>query len=288
MTRLKRYLKNLVKPALLFSAISFLLILGCFDSNIQPTYKEEDIPYLVKKICKDEYSLDVTATRTPTTLWIYAPLDKLLHKDYGVKEDKFFDDEITEKLRNIITTTGRVLISSDNAPEFYAILASDIQSGIDYTMIGNVMDIKKSYAGTIPMMEANRRYVVDFKAAPEAIGDLTGNHLKGRNITLPVFLAEQIAQRISFRFQDEWLKDYFKVESSTGKFGKYTFKIEYEITQIKKPPKKIIIKNEVLDIIAYCLKTYDFKDFSMVEVTDLATKERSDLSKAVILARPIN
>ena len=134
MMKLKPSLKTLARPALLFvSTLSLLLLSGC-SSKIEPTYKEKDIPYLIKKICKDEYNLDVTTQRTHNTLWIYAPMDKILHKDYGLKEDKIFDDEIMDKIRNIITTIGRVLISSDNTPQFFAFLASDIKLGIDYTI----------------------------------------------------------------------------------------------------------------------------------------------------------
>lgn len=168
MMRLKPSLKNLVKAALLFNLALYLNLAGC-QSQIEPTYKEKDIPYLVKQICKDEYRLDVTTKRTATTLWIYAPLTKILDKEYGIKEDKIFDEEMLDKLRNILTTIGRVLISSDYTPEFFALLASDINIGIDYIVIGNVLDIKKSYAGFLPWTEANRRYVIKLKLDPKAI-----------------------------------------------------------------------------------------------------------------------
>ena len=158
MTKSKLFLKSSAKSALLFS-LFLINFLGC-SSEIKPTYQENDIPHLVKKICKEEYNLDVTTFRTSTTLWVYAPLEKILHKDYGVDKDKIFDEDMIEKLRNILTTTGRVLISADKAPSFYALVASDVNIGIDYIIIGNVVDIKKSYSGFIPWMEANRRYLV--------------------------------------------------------------------------------------------------------------------------------
>lgn len=288
MMRLKPSSKNSAKPALLFNFTLFLLLfLSSCSKPIEPTYKEEDIPYLVKQICKDEYNLEVTTQRTTTVLWIYAPLSKILHQDYGTKEDKIFDEEMSDKLRNILTTIGRVLISSDNTPEFFALTASDINLGLDYTIIGNVLDIKKSYAGFIPWTETNRRYVIGFRIAPEAIGDSSGTHLQVYEINLVDFLAEQIAQRIGAQFQGEERKKYFKVEKSKGSFRNDTFIFEYSIEQILKPPKEIDIKKEILNTITYCIKTYEFKDFTMVEINDLIRQDKLILSNATIWARPI-
>lgn len=285
--RLKQYLKNSEKPALLFSlTISLLISLyGCLG-QIEPTYKEKDIPYLVKQICKDEYNLDVTTKRTTTTLWIYAPLSKMIHKDFGIKKDKIFDEEITDRLRNILNTIGRVLISSDNTPEFFALLASDINLGLDYTIVGSALDIRKSYAGFIPWTEANRRYVIKFELVPEAVEDTTGMHLKAYDIRLPDFLAEQIAQRISVQFQEEGLKKYFKVDKSGGRFSNGAFIFEYSIEQISKPDKEIDIGKEILNTITYCIKTYEFKDFSGVQINDLLKQDKLFLSQAAVWGRP--
>jgi len=285
MTKLKPSLKTLVKPALLFVSIVSIFLSGC-SKPIQPTYKEKDIPYLIKTICKEEYNLDVTTQRTHNTLWIYAPLNKILNKEYGLKEDKIFDEEIMEKIRNIITTIGRVLISSDNTPEFFAFTASDIRLGIDYTMIGDVLDIKKSYADFIPWTEANRRYVVRFKAAPEAVGDTTGFHFLPYDIKMEDFLAEQIAQRLGAHFQDEELKKYFKVDKSEGKFSDGVFSFEYSISQTAKPKSPVDIKDEALKIITYCLRTYEFTDFSGISLINLRTLDKLDLNKTAILTRP--
>jgi len=282
--RSKLYLKNLTKSALLFVSL-ILFISGCYCPS-EPTYKEKDIPSLVKKICKDEYKLNVTTQRAGSTLWIYAPVDKILHKDYGVKEDKVFDDDIAEKLRNILTTIGRVLISSDNTPQFFALMASDIKLGIDYTIIGNVLDIKKTYAEFIPWTEANRRYVVKFSVAAEAVGDNTGIHLNAYDITLPDFLAQQISQRLAMEFQGEKLKKYFKIIKSEGTFNNGIFDFEYQIETLTKPPKKINMYKEILKIANYCLKTYEFTDFSQVRITEAISRDRIDYNKAAVLNAP--
>jgi hypothetical protein len=276
--RLKQSSRNSARSVLFSKSAAIILSLvvaGC-SPEIKPTYKEKDIPYIIKKICKEEYKLDVTTYRTNNTLWIYAPVEKILHDEYGLKQDKYFDESLNNKLRNILTTTGRVLISSDNAPEFYALVASDINVGIDYTLIGNVLDMKKSYANFIPWTEANRRYVFRLKAAPESIGDKTGFHIVETDIELPDFLAEQIAQRISGRFAEEGLGKNFKVEKVEGKFKNRIFYFDYSIQQTGSPKEYVDIRQEILKIIAYCLLTYDFKDFSGIALKDVRTQDVFD------------
>jgi hypothetical protein len=275
----------LARPALLFSLTAFFLANGCSKADIEPTYKENNIPSIIKKICREEYNLDVTTKRTGSTIWIYAPMTKMLHKDYGKEAGKIFDEELIDKLRNIIITIGRVLISSDNTPDFYCLTASDINLGIDYTLMGYVMDIKKSYAEFIPWPEANRRYVIKFQLAGEAIGDKTGAHVKTYSINLPEFLSDQIVQRVSAALQEEEVKKYFQVEKFEGRFEKGIFYFDYTIKQTAQPKEDIDITGKILNIISYCLRTYEFNDFSGVVLTDLLTQNKLDLNKAAIIDR---
>ncbi|MCX5700010.1 MAG: hypothetical protein NTZ63_00475 [Candidatus Omnitrophica bacterium] len=280
----KLYLKNLAKPSLLlFSLLSLILLSGC-SCPTESTYKEKEIPDIIKKICREEYNLSVTTQRVKNTLWIYAPLDKLIHKEFdGINQDKIFDEGMLDKAMHINITIGRVLMSSDNTPEFFVLIFSDIKVGIDYILIGNILDMKKAYSGFLPEDEIRRRYVIRFKSAPEAIGDTTGFHFIPYNITIQEFLSDQIAQRIGAQFQDEEMKKYFKVEKSDGKFVDGVFYFGYSITETSKPKKKTNVRREILKTIAYCLKSYDFQNFTGVTLTDLEKQERTDYNKAEVI-----
>ena len=289
MTKSKLSLKKPARAALLLFNLTLPLITGlCGCVNpVESTYKEKDIPYVIKKICKEEYSLNVTTQRTGNTLWIYAPLDKILNAEYGVKEDKIFDEEMSEKLRRILTTIGRVLISSDNTPEFYVLVTSDINIGLDHTIIGNTEDMKKSYGGFLPWTEANRRYVIGFKVAPEAIGDTQGTHLKFFDIKLGDFLAEEIAQRIHAQFQQEGRNKYFQVKKVTGRYGDNAFTFGYDIKQIAAEKEATDIKKEILETIGYLLKSYEFKDFTTIEITNLESNDALTLSRESIYSKAL-
>lgn len=278
--RLKQYLRNLVNPVRRVSPLLLLslFIFGC-SNQIEPTYKEKDIPYHVSKICKEEYKLDVITKSAPNTLWLYAPLPRIMHKQYGIEKDKFLDEEIVEKLRNILTTIGRVILSADRSPEFYCLVASDTNEiGIDYVLIGNALDIKKSYAGFIPWTETNRRYVIEVKLNPEALSDAEGKHIQPYEIKFEDFLAKQIAQRFYATLQEEKIKKYLEIEKITGSFSERTFYFEYAIKQ--QEPQKLDLKQELLNILSYVIQTYEFDDFIMAEIKDLNSQDKLVISKA--------
>jgi hypothetical protein len=286
--RSKPFLKNSASPALLYSLSLILIFISSCSSDIKPTYKEKEIPNFIKKICKEEYNLNVTTRVVGNTLWVYAPIPRIIDKDYAVTKDKFFDDEMNDKLRKVMTSIGRVLISSDRAPEFYFLVISDTEEkGLDYTLIGNVMDIKKSYAGFIPWAETNRRYVRKLENAPLALGDTAGKHIRPYDINLPEFIASQIAQRIEDRFREDDLKYQHQVNLVEARFTPTTLVINADI---KKQEMRIVtsqndyLTKEALKIAASVTRAYDFNDFTNVEINDLQNGKSTIVNRSTVEA----
>jgi hypothetical protein len=285
MMKSRPYLKSSVKPALHFNLLLILLLITGCSTHIEPTYKEEDIPLHINKICKEEYNLEVSTKRSGNTLWIYAPLERIINKNYTNELDKIFDEQTSEKLRQIHSTIGRVIVSSDNVPEFYCFVASDTtEIGIDYIIIANTLDIKKSYANFIPWTEVNRRYVMKLQMNPAALGDQTGEHIEPFDIELKDFLAAQIAQRISVKLQKERFKPYFELVNIEAGLKDDIFKLAYTIKEIKPPEEKINIQKEILTIISYVLETYEFENVRSVEIEDLVNKDKWLLNRAALAA----
>jgi hypothetical protein len=261
------------KIRLIFSVISCgLLLIGCFPDEITPSYKEADIPVNIKKICLEEFKFNVVPIRVGNTLWVYAPQPRLLHAEFGKNPEKIFDEELLDKARNILSSISRVLLSSDKAPEFFVLVLSDINLGLDYSLTVSISDIKKSAAGGIPWNEANKRYVIGFEQVPEAQGDVRGEHLKVYDLKMPEFLSRQIVQRVRMLFQEEPLKKYFSLKEINAGFRGSVFSLEYSMEKKAGPKENPDIPREILYRIAYCFKTYDFKDFSRVEIRDLGSK----------------
>jgi len=270
MTKAIRFPGDFAEFRFLFSIFfcGFLLT-GCFSSDFQPSYKETDIPANIKKICWEEYKLNVVPIRVGNTLWVYVPLDHMLHAEFGKNPDKVFDEGMIEKARNILTSISRVLLSSDKAPGFFVLNLSDIKLGLDYSLTANLMDIKKLAAGGIPWNEANKRYVVGFEQSKKAINDTSGQHLKVSDIKLTEFLSRQIAQRVRVIFQEEPIKNYFILKGTDVGFQGDKFVFGYSGDLISAPKEKINFPRKILGVIASCFKAYEFKDFSQVLIRDL-------------------
>lgn len=286
--RLKQFLKNSARPALLYySLLICLLVNGC---SLPPDtfYAPEDIPGAVQQFCESDYRLNAVAHLNHNVLWIYLPLKKVLHQDFGPGSDKIFDEKIGETLNNVLTAVGRVIMNTRNPPEFVYVLLSDIEVGIDYSIIGSTLDIRKTYSGVIPSTESNKRYLVSLLPAPKAIGDTQGTHLDDSSpIELSDFLAKQIAQRIISRFQEQELSRYFRIEKAEGRFEEGRFLVEYALKEIQKPKNTMDADEVILNIVSYCLQSYEFLDFSFVETFNLITQERNFFNRASVWQRPL-
>jgi hypothetical protein len=287
MMKLKRYSRNSVNPAPPLLSLLLIFVLGC-STQIEPTYKEKDIPAAITKICKDEYGLNVTTAVVGKTLWVYAPVSRIIDKDYAITKEKIFDDDMSEKLRNIMTSIGRVLISSDQAPDFYRLVVSDTKErGIDYLITADTMDIKKAYANFLPFTEMNRRYLIKLQDAPGAMGDVSGGHIHPYDISREEFVADLISQRIETRFREDDLKNLYEVKSVKARFADGDLFIDADIKpneiRLLIPANSYII-DESLKIIAQVSRDYNFWKFQNVEIDDMEARKDKRYSRAWVEA----
>lgn len=283
--RLRQSLKNLAKPALLLVSLSFPF--GC-NTNLGPVYQKKDLALAIKEISKKDYHLDLVIKESENSLWVYAPLEKLLHPDFGIIENRYFADEAIEKMNNILTAVNRVLLNAEQLPEFVVIVFADITQGAEYVLISYSQDLRKSFANYIPYAETERRRLWQFKLVPEAKGDIAGNHIQPFDIYLPQFLALQLAQRITSLFSAEEYKNHFKVNSVEGNFDQGHFYILYDIERISSSRKNIELTQLILDTVSYCLEAYEFKDFIDVTLIDKRSEESLTFNSKAIFLRNKN
>lgn len=257
---------NVIAPLIALT----LLISGCF--SIEPTYTKEKISEAIISLCKKEYDIEPKVWLLGETVWIYLPLSRLVTKEVKL------DPEKVEKINRVMMAAIRVVLSMKPRPQFMAVVASDIQEyGIDYTIINWIPDLVKYQLELISRDEFGRRNVVFIKENAQAISDMQGKHIEKKEIMMGDFLAEQIAQRIQTKFGVEpAFKDYFKVGKVEGVFKDNTFFINAEIEKLKNPPAgKIDLQKEMLKIIAYVAREYDFKDFLLVSVENPVMAEKT-------------
>lgn len=286
--------KSLVRAAL--KLIPFILFLSACTSSIAPSFLKEDISKAVKDICKKEYQLDIVTNLTGRTFWVYMPLENIITKsakpekyierflvedrknqlderilrvNYLIKpvpetekqQEMSLDKSVNTKIFNVLQVIRRVLFSMDNRetknnPLFFCIVTADIANGFELKQIFHCLDLKKLSYGFISQTEYQHRIVQDTGVSAQIIRDKEGSHLVYRDITLEEFLADQIRGRIRMKFQ----------------------KPEVE--------KNADIDREILKIVSLTLNTYAFKDFTLVEITNLVTGTKVILNQAAVFAGP--
>ena len=290
MMKLKLSSKSLAKVGL--KILPFILFLSACNSSIAPSFLKEDITQAVKDICKKEYQLDLTTKLIGQTLWVYMPLEDIVTKppkpekyierfliednknslsegilkvSYAIKpvaekevnQEMSLDKKVNEKIFNVLQVIRRVLFSTDNSktnnPLFFCIVTADIKNGFEIKQIFHLSDLKKLSYGLISQTEYQHRIVQDTLVSALIIGDTEGTHLNYQNITLEDFIVGQIQNRIRIKFQ----------------------KPEVE--------KNADIDKEVLKIISYTVDTYNFRNFSLLEMTNLLNTRKTILNRTAVL-----
>ena len=292
MMRLKLSSKSLARVA--FKLIPLVLFLSACTSSTTPTFLKEDISKAIKDICKKEYQLDITANLVGRTFWVYLPLENIIAKsakpekyierflvedkknqldervlrvNYLIKpvpetekqQDMSLDKSVNTKIFNVLQVIRRVLFSMDNrepknSPLFFCIVTADIANGFELRQTFHCLDLKKLSYGFISQTEYQHRIVQDTGVSAQIIGDKEGRHLIYKDINLEEFLADQIQGRIRMKFQ----------KPEVG--------------------KNVDIDREVLRIVSLTLNTYAFKDFTIVEMTNLATGTKVILNQPAVFA----
>lgn len=298
MTKSRLSLKNLtraVPPFSLYIVSCLCLISGC-SASTQPTYSKENIIDSIENICKKEYNLEVKAKLVGRTVWVYLPLEDIIERakkpekylkrfvveqnkdefrdealklQYLIKpipeEEKYqeikYNKSALENIHNVWKALRRVVFSMEHSrndnPQFFCLVTADIKNGFQIQEIFYHPDLKKVSYELISLSEYQHRTIQDMQISPQIIGDKEGLYLNYRDITWREFILSQIQYRIKLKFE----------------------KPEVD--------KDADIDKEILKIVAHTLKTYGFKDFSEVELSNLLTQRKINLNQAAIWAGPL-
>jgi hypothetical protein len=270
------------------------LISGC-TSSTNPTYIKEEIDKTIQHICKEEYKLDVKAKLVGETVWIYVPVDDLFVKsdkpekyiekfaieqiknefnaetlkfDYAIKpipeQEKYqefkFNKAVAEKINNVWKVLRRVIFSLERQkteePKFFCLITADIKNGFEIKELFYYLDLKKVSYNFISPGEYQHRSIQDSNVSEAIIGDKEGLHVEYKNITLEDFIAAQIQHRIKLKFQKPEVNE------------------------------KADIDKEIMKVVVYTIKTYQFRDFNTVELNNLLTSNKITLNQGAVWARP--
>lgn len=144
--------------------------------------------------------------------------------------------------QQVLAGVSRAYFEAADAPQFFVVVIADVKNGVEMENIFYLEDLKQYMAfGALPQEEFVKRSIYEARGKTDWIGDAQGRHLAYTEITLPEFLAKQIATRINFKYQ----KSSFPPSADT--------------------------RGEILKVVAETFKSYNFTDFNYVELRDLAT-----------------
>ncbi len=142
--------------------------------------------------------------------------------------------------QQVLAGVSRAYFETADAPQFFVVVIADVKNGVEMENISYLDDLKRYMAfGALPQEEFVKRSIYEARGKTDWVGDTEGRHLAYTEITMPEFLAKQIATRINFKYQ----KSSFPPSPDT--------------------------RGEVLDAVAETLKSYNFTDFNYVELRDL-------------------
>lgn len=293
MTKLKLSLKNSGCPAL--KVLLLVLLCGCTAST-KPTYTLDNLEGAIPSICKKDYNIDVKATLTGSSLWLYLPLENIfaaakkpkqyterflvesnkegisddnqtLAFDYSIKsvpekiksDQVDFDTTASEKINKVYRALYRVILSMHpaNMRRFKFIVV-------------NTADIKKG------ILLKELFYTEDFKKLYYQLISYTEFH--HRDIQ-DMDLSDKI-------IGDKEGKNIISYDISMPEFIirqiKHRINLKFERAEV---PKNADIDKEVLRIVQTVVKIYDFKDFTAVELYNAVSRDRGIFNRAAILGR---
>jgi hypothetical protein len=187
----------MIKNRLLYSVrnAGIFLLLGCLLNNgCAPTYPKERLTQSLVEVCKREYKIDVQAKLLGRTIVVFIPLEELFDFKLDILPNA------VEKIENVILTTSRVLFSTDAKLDFYMIIAADIKTtAAELILVRYVDDVYKYMHGWINRDDYRKRVLWQVNFSPKLLKRETFD-FDVPEMTVPVFLAEQISQRLNLIF----------------------------------------------------------------------------------------
>lgn len=290
-----------------------ILPLLLWETGCGSTYPKATLAESLIRLCKEEYDMDVSVQMAGKTLGVYVPLEKLFDSTLRLSP------EVGDQLDGVILATSRVVLSTDDPPDFYVVVAEDKRiPGVELRLIRYVQDIRRLYYGSLSRNEYTKRMLFEFGLG---LGIFTGEehafHLE--EIKFEKFLAAQMAQRMKARLDEEReLLRGMEIRSVRGEFiapdpmernasGRFVITLEAQelgvpLWEIQERPDERRVLTTALEVLLEVLKGYRFTAFDSVElktpflkqpfilsgeILELYRRKKVDLSE-LLLPNPFN
>ncbi len=274
----------------------WILVLSLWVSGCGPTYPRDTLSDSLVQLCRKEYGVDVTVKRVGNTLGVHVPLEKLFDSTLQLSPEV-----VGNQLNSVVLSTSRVVLSTNDPPDFYVIVAQDTRiPGIELKLIRYVQDIRRLHYYDISRSEFDKRGLFELGLGLGIFRDKKGEDFFLEEVRLEDFLARQMAHRIrSGVGEDERLRGKIELRSAAGEFmsypsfraeqplsGKFMLSLEMEKRSTDlwgemKPEDEERILTLVLEVVLKVLRGYQFEGYDTVEI------KTSFLGQPLILDRKL-
>jgi hypothetical protein len=297
---------GMFKKTMVAAGIALSMCLaGFFALSCAPTYPKESLPEAVKTVCKDEYGMEVDVVVEGGTMGIYHSMEGLLDENMGIGTDAW------DAISSLILIASRVVLSTDADINFYCVITQDVRMPeLQVVIIKYVNDVKLGMYRNISRNEAFKRTLFSINLTPQARKERSVEHIFSKigvgedvrekvldeffrsaptrlndigywrgqfylkDVTMPEFLASQIANRIKIDFKSEKpYMDEFLYRSAEGMYskgddGRY-FLINFNIEGVEAGKELEKVRTQkLLEIINEVLYGYKYDDFHFVIMND--------------------
>ena len=276
----------MAKCALKNLLANIVLLFFVASCSIPPTYSRKNIVDTIKRICRDEFNIEVNAWDIGDTIWVHTP-SKIFDETgkWNVIDNTRWSEEVSEQSRKIYSTLQRVLLSIDHPPKFYCFIMSDIDKfGLDWYRIVFIPDIIKysfeQYAiGYVSSEEINKRFVSFYQQTTQALGDKKGSHIKKYDMSMGEFIALLAKQEIESEFYRQDRRKNFDVNNLDIIYSKGKLDISFEI-MIKKYEENLPDPmTKTTEIVKRLLGIYsEFHDIAKTTIRDDFNKKTKELT----------
>ncbi|MFH0731737.1 MAG: hypothetical protein V2A72_02295 [Candidatus Omnitrophota bacterium] len=267
------------------SYIALCVFISLSLQGCAPTYPNEaDMIKGVKRLCKEEYGVDVTANVSGATLGVHMPIKGLFNL-----ETMQLSKQALDKVDGVMLSVSRVALSGSEKIDFYTVVTADEDvTGAEVILTRYVKDLRRYMFHDISRGEFAKRMIIDVRFNPQAILDKWSGQFTVEEVTLDGFICQQASRRITEEFQtNKDLAGKFKVAECAGALKNRVFVFNVDIAREGLPMSEMIHgKAWHTGVLLFCAKTithvlwaYSFKDFDKIVIANKFDSKTLEIDK---------
>jgi len=260
--------------------LTFISLQGC--ALTYPT--QADMIEGVKRLCKNEYGIDVKAKVAGKTLGVYMPIKGL----FNLKNMQL-SQEALKKVDGVMLSVSRVALSGSKKIDFYTVVTADEDvPGAEVILTRYVKDLRRFIFRDISRGQFAKRMVVDVRFNPQAIIDRWVGGFTVDEVKLEDFICRQASRRITDEFRtNKDLAGKFKIAECVGRLQNRVFVFNVDIAREGLPMSELIHgkgwHEGVLlvcgKIVSHVIWAYAFQDFDKISIANKFDNKTLEIAK---------